>query len=205
MSHVLHRKLSSNPPVAATGDGLYIVDAGGKQYLDACGGAAVSILGHGNARVIEAIQAGSGFFQHGHTFMGHALAAAAALATLQVIRDDNLLAKVVTRGRSLQEKLKTALGEHAHVGDIRGRGLFIGIEFVSDRQNKVPFDSDLKLHQIIKAQAMREGLLCYAMGGTVDGKLGDHVLIAPAYTLDVSHEDEIVTKISCAINASIPQ
>lgn len=155
-------------------------------------------------QVSAAIEAGSGFFQHGHTFMGHALAASAALATLQVIRDNNLLANVQIRGASLQAKLKAALGEHAHVGDIRGRGMFIGVEFVSNRETKEPFDANLKTHQKIKAQAMHEGLLCYAMGGTVDGKQGDHVLIAPPYTLDASHEDEIVTKLSNAINAALP-
>lgn len=154
--------------------------------------------------VSESIAAGSGFFQHGHTFMGHATAAAAALATLQVIRDENLLANVEARGASLRSKLQAALGDHAHVGDIRGRGLFVGIEFVQDRASKEPFDPALKLHQQVKAQAMRAGLLCYAMGGTVDGNRGDHVLIAPPFTLSETHEDEIVTKLTKAVAAAMP-
>lgn len=154
--------------------------------------------------VSESIAAGSGFFQHGHTFMGHATAAAAALATLQVIRDENLLANVETRGVSLRTKLQAALGDHAHVGDIRGRGLFVGIEFVQDRASKEPFDPALKLHQQVKAQAMRAGLLCYAMGGTVDGNCGDHVLIAPPFTLSETQEDEIVTKLTKAAAAAMP-
>ena len=154
--------------------------------------------------VCESIKAGSGFFQHGHTFMGHAIAAAAALATLQVIHDEGLLENVTARGTSLRTELREALGGHAHVGDIRGRGLFIGVEIVKDRESKEPFEPDLKLHHAVKAAAMGEGLLCYAMGGTVDGRLGDHVLIAPPYTIDRSHEDEIVSKLTRAVGAAVP-
>ncbi len=152
----------------------------------------------------ESIKTGSGFFQHGHTFMGHATAVAAALATLRVIDDENLLENVTARGASLKSKLQAALGDHAHVGDIRGRGLFIGIEFVKDRDTKEPFDPDLKIHQRVMTQAMGEGLLCYGMGGTVDGRLGNHVLIAPPYTIEEPHEDEIVTKMSAAVAAAMP-
>ena len=152
----------------------------------------------------ESIKTGSGFFQHGHTFMGHATAVAAALATLRVIDDENLLENVTARGASLKSKLQAALGDHAHVGDIRGRGLFIGIEFVKDRDTKEPFDPDLKIHQRVMTQAMGEGLLCYGMGGTVDGRLGNHILIAPPYTIEEPHEDEIVTKMSAAVAAAMP-
>ena len=152
----------------------------------------------------ESIKTGSGCFQHGHTFMGHATAVAAALATLRVINDENLLENVTARGASLKRKLQAALGDHAHVGDIRGRGLFIGIEFVKDRDTKEPFDPDLKLHQRVQKQAMGEGLLCYGMGGTVDGRLGNHILIAPPYTIEEPHEDEIVTKLSAAVAAAMP-
>ena len=157
-----------------------------------------------NRRLYESIKSGSGFFQHGHTFMGHATAAAAALATLKVIREENLLANVMARGISLRAKLHETLGAHAHVGDIRGRGLLIGVEFVKDRDSKAPFDPDLKLHLRVKTQAMRRGLLCYPMGGTIDGHSGDHVLIAPPFMLDAVHEDEIVTKLSDALSAALP-
>jgi adenosylmethionine-8-amino-7-oxononanoate aminotransferase len=152
----------------------------------------------------ESIKTGSGFFQHGHTFMGHATAVAAALATLRVIDDENLLENVTVRGASLKSKLQAALGDHTHVGDIRGRGLFIGIEFVKDRDTKEPFDPDLKIHQRVMTQAMGEGLLCYGMGGTVDGRLGNHILIAPPYTIEERHEDEIVTKMSATVAAAMP-
>ncbi len=152
----------------------------------------------------ESIKNGSGFFQHGHTFMGHATAVAAALATLRVINDENLLDNVTVRGASLKTKLQAALGDHAHVGDIRGRGLFIGIEFVKDRDTKEPFDPDIKLHQQVQMQAMREGLLCYGMGGTVDGRLGNHILIAPPFTIEEHDEDEIVTKLVAAVAAAVP-
>jgi len=154
--------------------------------------------------VSDSIRDGSGYFQHGHTFMGHATAAAAALATLRVIRNESLLENVTARGTSLRQKLQAELGSHAHVGDVRGRGLFIGVEFVEDRITKKPFDPDIKLHQRIKTQAMHAGLLCYAMGGTVDGRFGDHVLIAPPYTMDVTHEDEVVRKLADAVTAAMP-
>ena len=115
-----------------------------------------------------------------------------------------MLEKVTARGASLKSKLQTELGDHAHVGDIRGRGLLIGIELVIDRVSKEPFDPDLKLHQQVQMQAMRDGLLCYGMGGTVDGRLGNHILIAPPYTIEEPDEDEIVTKLASAVAAALP-
>jgi len=151
------------------------------------------------SEITDTIREGSGFFQHGHTFMGHVTAVAAACATLTVIDDENLLDNVVARGKAIQAGLRAALGEHPNVGDIRGRGLFIGIEFVEDRQSKRPFDPDLKLHGKIQNTAMANGLLCYGMGGTVDGRLGDHVLIAPPYTIDETHEAELLEKFHVSV------
>lgn len=154
--------------------------------------------------ICEAIKAGSGFFQHGHTYMAHATPAAAALATLQVIRDERLLENVQIRGASLLTKLQSTLGEHAHVGDIRGRGLFIGVEFVAERTSKAPFAPELGLHKRVKSICMENGLLCYTMGGTVDGKIGDHVLIAPPYILTPAAEDDIVERLADSVNTAIP-
>ena len=153
--------------------------------------------------ITETIRSGSGFFQHGHTFMGHATAIAAALATVTAIRDEHLLDSVLQRGRSLRARLEKAFGSHQNVADIRGRGLLIGIEFVADRATKEPFDPKRKLHRKIQTAAMENGLLCYAMGGTIDGHLGDHILLAPPYIIDESHEVEIVEKLNPAITETL--
>ena len=154
-------------------------------------------------KLVEAFRKGSGLFQHGHTYLGHAVACAAALAVQQVIQRDGLLAQVQSRGRHLQSLLQDRFGDHAHVGDIRGRGLFWGIELVANRVDQQWFDPARKLHARIKAEAMQEGVLVYPMGGTVDGKCGDHVLLAPPF---VSSEDElvqIVDRLGRAIDRSI--
>ena len=153
--------------------------------------------------ITGAIEKNSGYFQHGHTFMGHAVAAAAALATIQTIHDDRLIDNVQTRGSALLAKLKTALGDHAHVGDVRGRGLLLAVEFVMDRDKKTPFDPGIGVRKRLKDEAASRGLLCYTMGGTVDGKLGDHALLAPPYTLDDELEDEIVDKFTDAAIATL--
>mgnify|MGYP003615312469 CR=1 FL=1 len=154
-------------------------------------------------KIVVAMNNGSGFFQHGHTYLGHAVACAASLAVQQTIEQDNLLTHCRTRGEQLQNLLTETFKNHPHIGDIRGRGLFRGIELVHDRTNKTPFASELKLHARIKKNAMAEGLLCYPMGGTVDGKEGDHILLAPPF---ISSEDEIVMiveRLHRAINTSI--
>ncbi|SSW68407.1 putative aminotransferase [Achromobacter agilis] len=130
-------------------------------------------------RIVEAMQQGSGFFQHGHTYLGHAVACAASLAVQDVIRRDGLLARVREQGAGLRERLERALGGHPQVGDIRGRGLFMGIELVQDRATRQTFDPALSLHARVKREAMARGLMVYPMGGTIDGRQGDHVLLAP--------------------------
>ena len=140
--------------------------------------------------LVDALRCGSGLFQHGHTYLGHAVACAAALAVQQVIERDGLLAQVRDRGSFLQKRLLDALGAHPNVGDIRGRGLFWGIELVQNRDSRQWFDPALKLHARLKARAMAEGLLVYPMGGTVDGRCGDHVLLAPPF---IASEDELDT------------
>jgi adenosylmethionine-8-amino-7-oxononanoate aminotransferase len=132
-------------------------------------------------RIVDAMSNGSGFFQHGHTYLGHPVACAAALAVQRVIKRDGLLAKVRSDGEAFGVMLRDAFGEHPYVGDIRGRGFFWGIELVSDRGSKRPFDPQLQVNAKIKKAAMARGLLCYPFGGTVDGRSGDHVLLAPPY------------------------
>ena len=156
-----------------------------------------------NQRIFEAIAEGSGFFQHGHTYMGHPMAAAAALAVQEVIGRDKLLANVVAMGGRLREKLEARLGQHPHVGDIRGRGLFRAIELVADRSTKAPFAPELKLHARIKREAMARGLMIYPMGGTIDGRSGDHVLLAPPFIVNAAKVDEIVGRLGEAVEAAV--
>ena len=151
-------------------------------------------------QIIDVIRDGTGFFQHGHTFMGHATAVAASLATLQAIESENLLENVRVRGASLQQRLRAVLGDHPNVGDVRGRGLFIGIEFVKDRATKEPLDPAAKTHNRLQKEAISEGLMVYGMGGTIDGRSGDHVLIAPPYILSESEQEELVDKLARAVN-----
>lgn len=156
-----------------------------------------------SAKIRDAIANGSGFFQHGHTYIGHATACAAALAVQKTIEKRGLLSRVVTLGDTLQTRLTERFGEHPHVGDIRGRGLFRGIELVNDRATKTPFDPSIKLHARVKKAAMAHGLMCYPMGGTVDGQRGDHILLAPPFIIESSHIDEIVDKLALAIDSAI--
>jgi adenosylmethionine-8-amino-7-oxononanoate aminotransferase len=156
-----------------------------------------------SASIAQTIQRGSGFFQHGHTYMGHATACAAALAVQRTIKEDRLLDAVQLRGGELMAALDERFGNHHHVGDLRGRGLFIGLELVADRANKVPFHPDLKLHARVKREAMARGLMCYPAGGTIDGLRGDHVLLAPPYIIRSNEIGELVDKLGEAIDAAV--
>lgn len=142
-------------------------------------------------KIFEAVQSGSGFFQHGHTYIGHATACAASLAVQKVIQREHLLDNVKKQGALFKQALEEQYANHPYVGDIRGRGLFVGMEFVQDKAKKTPFDSKLKLNAQIKAAAMAEGLMCYPMGGTIDGINGDHVMFAPPFIITEKDVAEI--------------
>lgn len=153
--------------------------------------------------IYDAIRNGSGLFQHGHTYLGHPVACAAALAVQKVIEEEDLLSRVRKMGAVLNDALTDRFGNHHHVGDIRGRGLFQAIELVRDRASKQPFDPANKLHAHIKQQAMDHGLICYPGGGTIDGKLGDHVLLAPPFIVDEANIGEIADRLEQSVNAAI--
>jgi adenosylmethionine-8-amino-7-oxononanoate aminotransferase len=153
--------------------------------------------------LFEAFAEGSGFFQHGHTYIGHPLACAAGLAVQQTIKRDNLLANVRAMGAHLRRRLGERFGNHAHVGDIRGRGLFQAIELVEDRLTKAPFDPARKLQAKVKKAAMARGLMVYPMGGTIDGRRGDHVLLAPPFIVTESQIDEIVDRLGAAVDDAL--
>ncbi|NHL68682.1 aspartate aminotransferase family protein [Burkholderia ambifaria] len=154
-------------------------------------------------RIYRTIVDGSGFFQHGHTYLGHATACAAALEVQRVIAEEKLLDNVKARGEQLRASLRAHYGAHPHIGDVRGRGLFVGVELVRDRDSKATFDPALKLHAAVKREAMQRGLMVYPMGGTIDGVNGDHILIAPPFICTAQQIATIVERLSGAIDAAL--
>jgi len=154
-------------------------------------------------KVIDAIGSGSGFFQHGHTYIGHPVACAAALAVQQVLARDKLVERCAQQGARLGVGLSEAFHDHPHVGDVRGRGLFQAIELVADRKSKQPFEPTLKLHAKVKRAAMETGLLCYPMGGTIDGVRGDHVLLAPPFIIADNELDLLIQRLRQAIDHAV--
>ena len=153
-----------------------------------------------SAEIYDAIEQGSGFFQHGHTYVGHPTACAASLAVLGKLVDGGLVQRCAQMGDKLQDALTQAFGQHPHIGDIRGRGLFRGLEIVQDRDSKRPFAPERAIHKALKAKTFEAGLICYPMGGTIDGVQGDHILLAPPFILDDGHVDEIVSKLETAFS-----
>ena len=153
--------------------------------------------------IYQAIENGSGFFQHGHTYIGHPTACAAGLAVTKAIIDRGLLERVNEMGGKLKNALSAQFGQHPHIGDIRGRGLFLGIEIVADRATKQPFSPEKQINKHIKKASFDAGLACYPMGGTIDGKLGDHILLAPPFIISDAQVDEVVGKLDQAIQTVI--
>ena len=153
--------------------------------------------------IYDAIAGGSGFFQHGHTYIGHPVAAAAGHAVVSAILDRGLVDRVKVQGDKLMARLQDRFGQHPHIGDLRGRGLFRGIELVDDRDSKAPFDPSRGIAGKIKKAAFEAGLICYPMAGTIDGQSGDHVLLAPPFIIEDAQLDELVDKLSGAIDVAL--
>ena len=153
--------------------------------------------------IYETIENGSGFFQHGHTYLGHPTAAAAGVAVVSAMLDRKLIPRVKTQGETLIAALQACFGQHQHVGDIRGRGLFQGIELVADRDSKAPFDPSRKIAAKVKKAAFEAGMICYPMSGTIDGQSGDHILLAPPFVISDGQIDELVQKLSSAIETAL--
>jgi adenosylmethionine-8-amino-7-oxononanoate aminotransferase len=155
------------------------------------------------AEIYQTIAEGSGFFQHGHTYLGHPVACAAGRAVVSAVLNRGLLSRVQTQGVKLTAALHERFGQNPHVGDIRGRGLFQALEFVADRETKAPFDPALGVNKIVKKAAFEAGLICYPMGGTVDGQNGDHVLVAPPFIIEDAQITELVDKLEVAVKAAV--
>ncbi len=156
-----------------------------------------------NRKIVDALNAGSGGFMHGHTYQAHPVACAAALEVQRIIRDDNLLDNVRAMGARLESGLTERFGNHRHVGDVRGRGMFWALEFVTDRATKSVFDPKLKMNERVKREALARGLAIYPMSGTIDGKQGDHVIVAPPYIATASDIDAIVERLGDAVDAAL--
>lgn len=153
--------------------------------------------------IYNSIKAGSGFFQHGHTYLGHPVATAAALAVVSKILDQHLTERSLRQGDKLSSALHECFGQHPHVGDIRGRGLFQAIELVADCETKQPFDPSMGLAGKIKSAAFEAGLICYPMPGTRDGQSGDHVLLAPPFIITDKQIEELVSKLDMSLKNSL--
>ena len=156
-----------------------------------------------SADIVDTVRRGSGAFQHGHTYLAHPLACAAALEVQKIISEEHLLDRVRHLGHHLERRLTDRFGNHRHVGEIRGRGLFWAIELVGDRATRAPFEPALKLNQRIKAEGFAHGLGCYPGGGTVDGRSGDHVLLAPPYIATPEDIDMIVDRLGHAVDNAL--
>ena len=154
-------------------------------------------------QIYETIENGTGFFQHGHTYLGHPTAAATGIAVVNAMLDRDLIPRVKTQGDKLATALHAQFGQHPNVGDIRGRGLFRGIELVADRDTKDPFDPSRKIASKIKAAAFEAGMICYPLGGTIDGHTGDHVLLAPPFIISDDQIDKLVQKLSGAVETAL--
>ena len=148
--------------------------------------------------IYDTIAGGSGFFQHGHTYIGHPVAAAAGRAVVRELLEQDLISRVQTQGAKVEAALRDRFGQHAHVGDIRGRGLFWGLELVEDRSEKRPFSPEQGLAGKLKKAAFHAGLICYPMPGTRDGRRGDHILLAPPFILE---DSDIAFMIDCLSQA----
>jgi len=159
------------------------------------------------SEIYDAIKNGSGFFQHGHTYVGHPVAAAAGLAVVSELLERDLMPQVKARGTYLEARLRDTFGQHPHIGDIRGRGLFWGVEIVAERASKRPFAQKHGIAGKVKKAAFAEGLVCYPMPGTRDGKIGDHVMLAPPFISTEADLDGAVVMLERAIQtvlAAIP-
>ncbi len=156
-----------------------------------------------SAQIYDAVAGGSGFFQHGHTYVGHPVACAAGLAVTRAILDRGLIGAVRAQGAVLAATLHDRFAQHAHVGEIRGRGLFLALELVADRGTKSPFDAALGLAARIKRAGLEAGLVCYPMGGIIDGVRGEHVLLAPPYIITGDELTMLVDRLAITLDTAL--
>ena len=153
--------------------------------------------------ICETIRQDKSEFAHGHTYIGHATACAAGVAIQKCLDQDGLLASVSGKGERLMSYLQDAFGDHPYVGDIRGRGLFAGVEFVADRETKEPFPVEDHLAAKLFAATMEAGLICYPGHGTAGGFEGAHIMLAPPFIAEDKHFDELTVRLGKVIDKAI--
>lgn len=185
-SHFAYEQDAIRPDIVTLAKGL----TGGYQPL----GAAIV-----RGEIHDTIVAAHGAFAHGHTWVGHATACAAGVAVANVVREQDLLANAQATGALLRRELQNAFGEHPQVGDIRGRGMFIGIELTTNRAHKTPVPAALRLPGLLRQKAMANGLICYPGGGGADGSNGAHILLAPPLIYSATHVDELVSRLESTL------
>ena len=156
------------------------------------------------ADIYDGVARGSGALKHGQTYNAHPVGCAAALAVQEVIKRDHLLDAAKQSGERLMSLLELRFGNHPNIGDIRGRGLLVAMELVADRHTKAPFDPALAMHRRAKADAFERGLLIYPGGGTIDGRSGDHILLAPPYNVADDELDMIVGLLAETLEIILP-
>ena len=156
-----------------------------------------------SGKVMDVLDGGTGAFVHGQTFQAHAVACAGALEVQRIIQEENLLANVRSVGRYLAERLDDRFGQHTNVADVRGRGLFQALEFVQNRDTGEPYDPSARFSEVLKRKALDVGLAIYPNGGTIDGRNGDHVIIAPPYNATHADIDAIVARLEQAIALAV--
>lgn len=156
-----------------------------------------------NDRVADLLTRKAGGPMTGHTFTGHTLACAAGVAVQRIVERDGLVARVARDGERLKTMLAERMGNLEPLGDIRGRGFFVGLEFVADRGTKEPFPAERALHLRIRARALANGLICYPMGGNVDGVKGDTVILAPPYNATEAELEEIIDKLDRSVREAL--
>lgn len=153
--------------------------------------------------VCDVIATGSGQLWNGHTYMSHAVVCAGALAVLDVIETEGLLDNVCQMGAVLEKALHDQFGDHPNIGSIRGRGLFWSFEIVQDRATKMPFSAEQRVAPRFKAAAMAHRMLSYPQQGCADGTNGDHVLLAPPYTITSEEIGLIVERTAEALSDTL--
>ena len=153
-----------------------------------------------NKKIVDGLRDGTGMFNHGQTYQAHPLSCATALAVQKIIKRDALVQRCKDMGIILENLLRERLSyeNHEYIGDIRGRGLFWGIEFVADQNTKEPFDPSVTFGLRVQAKAFELGVAIYPGAATVDGVRGDHVLIAPPFTVEVGELEAIVEVVAMA-------
>lgn len=146
-----------------------------------------------NSKIVDVLKAGSSTFNHGQTYQAHPTSCATALAVQEIVLRERLVGRCAKQGIKLEQLLRNTFKNSKYVGDIRGRGLFWCVEFMEDIAGKIPFPTEMAFGSKVQLAAFDLGIAMYPGAGTVDGLRGDHVLIAPPYTVS---DEELETMVS---------